>query len=93
MESPAEKITIRHSYNIASMSFSPVEIAASIKNHIADFTVSYKPDYRQHIAEGWPNSIDDSVARADWGWKEEYGLERMTADMLNNLKIDAQVSS
>ena len=86
MESPAEKISTRHSYNIASMSFSPVEIAGAIQKHIPGFTISYKPDYRQQIADGWPQSIDDTVARRDWGWKEEYDLDRMTADMLQNLK-------
>ena len=69
MEAPAEKITVRTSYNISGMSFSPKEIAAEIKKHIPDFTIAYKPDYRQAIADSWPQSIDDSVARKDWGWK------------------------
>ncbi len=86
MEAPAQKINIRHSYNLGGMSFSPKEIAASIKEHIPEFTISYKPDYRQKIADGWPQSIDDGVAREDWGWKEEYDLEKMTEDMLMNLK-------
>jgi len=86
MEAPASKISIRHSYNIASMSFSPKEIAAEIKKHIPDFAVTYKPDYRQAIADSWPQSIDDSVARNDWGWKEEFNLAAMTKDMLENLK-------
>ncbi len=86
METPAEKISIRTSYNISGMSFSPEEIATAIKKHIPEFIISYKPDYRQAIAEGWPASIDDSVARKDWGWKEEYDLEAMTGDMLENLK-------
>jgi nucleoside-diphosphate-sugar epimerase len=85
MESPVEKISVRTSYNISSMSFSPKEIAAAIKKHIPDFTISYKPDYRQAIAESWPQSIDDSIARNDWGWKEEYDLVAMTKDMLENL--------
>lgn len=85
MEAPAEKIAIRTSYNLSGMSFSPKEIAAEIKKHIPEFTVSYKPDYRQAIANSWPQSIDDSVARNDWGWKEEYDLSRMTKDMLDNL--------
>jgi nucleoside-diphosphate-sugar epimerase len=67
------------------MSFSPKEIAAEIKKHFPDFEITYKPDYRQQIANSWPQSIDDSVARADWGWKEDYDLRRMTADMLANL--------
>ncbi|MEO6231728.1 MAG: NAD-dependent epimerase/dehydratase family protein [Ferruginibacter sp.] len=85
MEAPAEKIKIRTSYNIAAMSFSPKEIAAEIKKHIPDFAITYKPDYRQQIANSWPQSIDDSVARRDWQWKEEYDLTRMTNDMFENL--------
>lgn len=85
MEAPAEKIRIRTSYNISGMSFSPKEIAAEIKKHIPDFTISYNPDYRQQIANSWPQSIDDSVARSDWGWSEDYDLQRMTKDMLENL--------
>jgi nucleoside-diphosphate-sugar epimerase len=86
MEAPAGKISIRHSYNIASMSFAPKEIAEEIKKHIPDFAISYNPDYRQAIADSWPQSIDDSVARKDWGWKEEFNLAAMTKDMLDNLK-------
>ena len=87
MEAPPEKISIRTSYNISSMSFSPKEIFAEIKKHIPDFSIEYKPDYRQLIADSWPQSIDDSVARNDWGWKEEYDLAAMTNDMLENLKL------
>lgn len=86
MEAPQKQISIRTSYNVAGISFSPKEIAAEIKKHIADFEIDYKPDYRQAIADSWPQSIDDSTARADWGWKHEFGLEEMTADMLKNLK-------
>ncbi|HMG68923.1 MAG TPA: hypothetical protein VK588_14595, partial [Chitinophagaceae bacterium] len=86
MEAAAERITIRTSYNLAGMSFSPREIAAEIKRHIPEFKINYKSDYRQAIAESWPQSIDDSVARKDWGWKEEYDLTAMTKDMLDNLK-------
>jgi nucleoside-diphosphate-sugar epimerase len=85
MEAPAEKISVRTSYNLSGMSFSPKEIAAEIKKHIPEFTITYKPDYRQAIANSWPQSIDDSVARKDWGWKEEYDLSKMTKDMLDNL--------
>jgi nucleoside-diphosphate-sugar epimerase len=85
MEAPAEKINIRTSYNIASMSFSPKDIAEEIKKHIPGFTISYKPDYRQAIAESWPQSIDDSVARSDWGWKEDFDLSSMVKDMMRNL--------
>jgi nucleoside-diphosphate-sugar epimerase len=86
MEAPVEKIKTRTSYNLSSMSFSPEEIGAAIKKHIPSFTLDYAPDYRQQIANSWPQSIDDSEARSDWGWKYEYDLERMTADMLDNLK-------
>ncbi len=85
MEAPANKISIRTSYNISGMSFSPKEIAAEINKQIPDFSISYKPDYRQAIANSWPQSIDDAVARNDWGWKEEYDLTAMTKDMLQNL--------
>ena len=86
MEAPSSKLSVRTSYNVAALSFSPSEIAAEIKNHIHDFTITYEPDYRQQIADSWPQSIDDSVARADWGWKPEYDLTRMTAEMLENLE-------
>ena len=85
MEADASKISIRTSYNISGMSFSPKEIAAEIKKHIPEFSISYKPDYRQPIADSWPQSIDDTVARSDWGWKEEFALESMVKDMLENL--------
>jgi nucleoside-diphosphate-sugar epimerase len=85
MEADSSKISTRTSYNISGMSFSPKEIAAEIKKHIPEFSISYKPDYRQAIADSWPQSIDDAVARNDWGWKEEFDLERMTKDMLDNL--------
>ena len=86
MESPQKSVGIRTSYNLSAMSFSPQEVAASIRTHLPDFSISYSPDYRQQIADSWPQSIDDSVARSDWGWKEEYNLTAMTADMLNNLR-------
>ncbi|HMK26917.1 MAG TPA: NAD-dependent epimerase/dehydratase family protein [Chitinophagaceae bacterium] len=85
MEAPAEKISVRTSYNVSAMSFSPKEIAEEIKKQIPGFSISYKPDYRQAIADSWPQSIDDSVARKNWGWKEEYDLPAMTKDMLENL--------
>ncbi|MBX2946573.1 MAG: NAD-dependent epimerase/dehydratase family protein [Cyclobacteriaceae bacterium] len=85
MEAPAEKIKVRSSYNISAMSFSPKEIAAEIKRHIPDFTITYNPDFRQGIAESWPQSIDDSSARRDWGWKHQFGLPEMTAEILTKL--------
>ncbi|HRI20208.1 MAG TPA: NAD-dependent epimerase/dehydratase family protein [Panacibacter sp.] len=86
MEAPADKISVRTSYNISGMSFSPKEIAEEIKKHIPGFEISYKPDSRQNIANSWPQSIDDSVARNDWGWHHEYDLARMTDDMLKNIQ-------
>ena len=88
MEAPADKISIRTSYNISGMSFSPAEIAAEIKKHIPEFEITYESDYRQAIADSWPNSIDDSVARNDWGWTEDYNLSSMVKDMLENLKTN-----
>jgi nucleoside-diphosphate-sugar epimerase len=85
MESPAAAISVRTSYNVAGMSFSPKEIAKEIEKHIPDFTISYKTDYRQEIANSWPQSIDDSVARKDWGWQEDFNLEKMVNDMMLNL--------
>lgn len=85
MEAPADRISVRTAYNVAALSFSPSEIAAEIKKHIPEFTIRYAPDYRQAIANSWPQSIDDSVARTDWGWRHEYDLSRMTKDMLGNL--------
>jgi nucleoside-diphosphate-sugar epimerase len=86
MEAPADKISIRTSYNVSAISFSPEEISAEIKKHIPDFRTEYAPDYRQAIADSWPKSIDDTVARSDWGWRHEYDLDKMTKDMLENLK-------
>lgn len=87
MEAPAEKIKNRLAYNLSAMSFSPKEIAASIRKHIPDFTIDYAPDYRQQIAASWPQSIDDTEARTDWNWNHEYDLDRMTEDMLEHIRI------
>ena len=86
MQAPTEQIKIRSSYNLAAMSFTPTQIAAEIKKHIPEFTITYEPDFRQKIADSWPASIDDAQARKDWRWKHEYGLESMTVDMLTHLK-------
>jgi len=93
MEAPAEKVKVRTSYNIGAMSFCPAQVAATIKKHIPDFSITYKPDFRQAIADSWPKSIDDSAARADWGWKNKFGLEEMTEDILNGLKKNSQFLS
>ena len=86
MQAPVEQIKIRSSYNLAAMSFTPTEIAAEIKKHIPEFTVTYEPDFRQKIADSWPASIDDAEARKDWNWKHKFDLETMTVDMLEHLK-------
>jgi nucleoside-diphosphate-sugar epimerase len=86
MQAPAEKIKIRSSYNLSGVSFTPKEIAEEIKKHIPDFTISYKPDFRQKIADSWPGSIDDSAARTDWGWKHNFDMDLMTVEMLENLQ-------
>jgi nucleoside-diphosphate-sugar epimerase len=85
MAAPADKISIRSSYNISAMSFSPEELAAEIKKSIPDFTITYKPDFRQEIALSWPQSIDDSTAQNDWGWKPEYDLKKLVTEMLAKL--------
>jgi len=86
MEAPSEHIKIRNSYNLAGMSFNPEEVAASIRKQQKDFTISYEPDFRQAIADSWPQSINDDNAREDWGWKHEIELDEMTRIMLDNLK-------
>ncbi|MEY8781236.1 NAD-dependent epimerase/dehydratase family protein [Allomuricauda sp. XS_ASV26] len=86
MESPAEKIKVRSSYNLAGMTFTPKEISKSIEKHIPGFTISYAPDFRQEIADSWPSSIDDTKARQQWGWTPRFDLDQTTKEMLDNLK-------
>jgi threonine 3-dehydrogenase len=85
MDAPADHLSVRTSYNLAGMTFTPDEIAASIRKLVPDFEISYKPDFRQAIADSWPASIDDSAARHDWGWKPKFDLDAMTKDMLEHL--------
>jgi len=87
MEAPPSQITVRTSYNISGMSFSPREIAAEISRYRPGFQIEYVPDSRQAIADSWPSSIDDSRARADWNWKPEFDLSRMTKHMLDNMTL------
>ncbi|WP_234733530.1 NAD-dependent epimerase/dehydratase family protein [Tellurirhabdus bombi] len=85
MEAPADQISVRTSYNLAGMSFTPAELTASIQTYFPHFITNYKPDFRQGIADSWPKTIDDSVARQDWGWKPAYNLPRMTEEMISQL--------
>ncbi|MFX0062403.1 MAG: NAD-dependent epimerase/dehydratase family protein [Candidatus Hermodarchaeota archaeon] len=84
IEADSSKL-VHRSFNVTAMSFTPEEIANEIKKHIPEFEIDYKPDFRQKIAESWPSSIDDSVARKEWGWKPDYDLAAMTKDMLEKL--------
>ena len=86
MEAAADKISVRSGYNFAGFSFSPAQLAEEIRKIIPDFSITYKPDFRQQIAEGWPQSIDDSVAQKDWGWKPEFDLTKMTRDMITHIE-------
>ena len=86
MQAPAEKINIRSAYNLAGSSFTPAELATSIQNHLPNFSISYEPDFRQAIADSWPNSIDDSYAQNEWGWKAEFDTDAMVKVMLDNVK-------
>lgn len=88
MEAPVEGITVRSSYNVAAFSFSPAELFENIKALKPDFSIDYEPDFRQQIADSWPDSINDQQARTDWGWSHEYDLEKMSRDILANLKVE-----
>ncbi len=87
MEAPANRLSVRTSYNLAGMTFTPEEVAASIKKLMPNFKITYKPDFRQAIADSWPASIDDSAARKDWDWKPQFDLDAMTKDMLHHLAV------
>jgi nucleoside-diphosphate-sugar epimerase len=86
MEAPSDSVRERGSYNLAGASFTPDEIAAAIRRQLPHFQIDYKIGYRQAIADSWPRSIDDQVAHSDWGWRAQYGLDDIVADMLNNLR-------
>ena len=86
MDAPTENISVRTSYNLAGMSFTPNEVYNSIIKTFPDFKIEYCPDFRQDIADSWPKSIDDSVARKDWGWKPEFNLDEMSKEMINKLE-------
>lgn len=86
MAAPPESLSIRSSYNLSAISFTPKEIFESIKAEIPEFTITYKPDFRQDIADTWPKSMDDSLARKDWNWSHDFDLKKMTSEMLTQLK-------
>lgn len=86
MEAPFDSVKIRSSYNVSGTNFTPKELANEIKQHIPEFEIQYNPDKRQEYADGWPDSIDDSCAQTDWGWKSSFDLKKMTSEMINNLK-------
>ncbi len=85
MNAPRESVKIRSSYNLSAMSFSPKELFEAIQTEIPEFSILYKPDFRQEIADSWPDSVDDSHARLDWGWNHQFGIKEMTRDILVNL--------
>jgi nucleoside-diphosphate-sugar epimerase len=85
MEAPAENIKIRSSYNLAGISFTPIELLQNIQQYFPDFQCEFRPDFRQFIADSWPGSIDDTDAAADWGWKTAYTLDQMTTQMIAHL--------
>ena len=87
MDAPKENLTVHSSYNLGGMSFTPKELAEEIKKEIPEFEINYKPDFRQAIADSWPASIDDSVAKKDWGLSYNYGISEMSKDMIKNLKV------
>lgn len=87
MDAKPDRIQVRSSYNLSGISFTPAQLASSIKKYIPEFTITYQPDHRQKIADSWPGSIDDSIARKDWYWKPEFDLDRMTQVMLEKLKV------
>ena len=86
MEAPAESVRERHAYNLAGISFTPVQIAQAIARLVPGFSLRCEPDFRQAIADSWPRSIDDQAAQTDWGWKPEFDLDAMVRDMLDNLR-------
>ncbi|MGV8900154.1 MAG: NAD-dependent epimerase/dehydratase family protein [Burkholderiaceae bacterium] len=93
MDAPGAQIRVRSSYNVAGLSFSPSELAQAIRRVLPQFEIRYAPDERQAIAANWPHSLDDSKARADWGWQPQVGLEQIVDDMLKNIPVQARVSA
>ena len=86
MEAPSEQIKIRSSYNLAGVSFTPKELSEAIKNQLPNFNITYNPDFRQAIADSWPNSINDSITEQHWGWKSRFDLPKIVDEMIKNIK-------
>ncbi|MCT4582422.1 MAG: NAD-dependent epimerase/dehydratase family protein [Flavobacteriales bacterium] len=86
MEAAKEKLSVHSSYNVSSLSFSPRQLTEAIRHIKPNFEIVYQPDFRQAIADTWPASIDDEVARKDWGWEAKYGLDKMVKEMLEKIK-------
>ena len=86
MEAPSEQIKIRSSYNLAGVSFTPKELSEAIKKQLPDFKITYNPDFRQAIADSWPNSIDDAITEQHWGWKARFDLPKIVDEMIKNIK-------
>ena len=91
MEAQPERLSVSTSYNLSGLSFSPEDLAAEIALQLPSFKIDYRPDFRQHIAESWPGSIDDQPARNDWGWQPQYDLAQMVNDMLAALQQKSAV--
>jgi len=87
MEAPLNEIKIRSAYNLAGISFTPKMLSEEIKKHISNFEMNCEPDFRQQIADSWPDSIDDSVAQKDWAWKAKFDLPKMVIEMLKNVDV------
>ena len=91
MEASPRKVTFHMGHNLAAMSFSAGDLAKEIKKHIPGFTCEFVPDFRQKIADSWPQSVDDSLARREWGWKPKYNISAMTKEMIKELKSRARL--
>ncbi len=86
MEAPSEQIKIRSAYNLAGVSFTPKELSEAIKKQLPNFNITYNPDFRQAIADSWPNSIDDAITEQQWGWKARFDLPKIVDEMIKNIK-------
>ena len=92
MEAPSEKLSVWSSYNLSGISFTPEQIANVISKTINDFSIDYRPDFRDQIAQSWPSSINDDVAKADWNWESKFNLDAIVKDMITNLTNKLQLS-